>query len=245
MIIAYIYYKKKNLIMSIITYFLVLLVIVLYIIINDPPKPQGFVFIPLRSFTVSFIFKVGDNKINIHKIYRDKENIKELLEKDKGQPLDDKERKTIKHLEKEYPDAFIREDNASFDEVLSELGEYLEDIHQEEENKAREVWKNTHPPIPVTDWSKTASVKADASNAPSSKPLQGTSTSDPSPQSSYLPVNTTSDNPLTSDSSKPLDTNSDSTLPKATDTNEKKASPIDYVVDQMETEMPSYTDVDD
>jgi hypothetical protein len=116
---------------------LILLAIVVCLEYN-PPKPQGFVYLPLQSLAVSSILCVRKHELNINLISKDKEDVNNLLEKKENEAYNDQDKKIISHLKKEYPDAFIREDSPTLKTVLIELEEYLEDIHNEEETKARE-----------------------------------------------------------------------------------------------------------
>ena len=219
---------------------LLVILLVLYTIIHNPPKPQGFVYLSLQSLAVSFNLRVKNHELNINLISKDKDDVKNLLEKNESEAYNNEDKKILSHLKKEYPDAFIRQDNPTLEKVLIELEEYLEDIHNEEETKARERWKNTHPPIPVTDWNNSRPAKSDLGDT-SSQSTQGASTNDYY-QSSSLPVNTSS----STSSDSPLRANvTDSLSSKSLETKVKKESAVDYVVDQMDTEMPNYGDMDD
>jgi len=123
-------------------------------------------------------------------------------------------------LKRRCPDYFDDNEDVSTEERLVTMEEDLD--KEETEARSRQLWRDTHPPIPETDWSKTTSSN-DANN-----PSQSTSaTSNPHDSSPSLPFNT------------PAATSG------STESSPKPDSPVDFVVDKMESEMPNYTEPDD
>jgi len=153
----------------------------------------------------------------------------------------------------------VRNDNP--DKVLKALEEFQPRNFLEEDSKNRLIWKNTHPPIPETDWNNTKQTTVDK-NKP--EPNLAISDSSPLTQSYYAQPSVPLFSPQVDSSAssstakrKFEDDNSSTQPAKAlkegtTDTPSnleklpvKKESPVDFVTEQMECEMPSYMDPED
>jgi len=135
----------------------------------------------------------------------------------------------------------IRRDvrNNNPDKVLRALEEFQPRNFLEEDSKKRLIWKNTHPPIPETDWNNTKQTTVDKSKYESNLAIADSSPlTQPFSQSS-LPVNTS-----VARSSSAIASTTD-TPPNLEKLPVKKESPVDFVAEQMECEMPSYMDPED
>jgi hypothetical protein len=83
---------------SFVLFVLLLILLVCYITLNNPPKPQGFIYLPLQSLAVSPILSVRKHELNINLISKDKEDVKNLLEKNENEAYNDQDKKIISHL---------------------------------------------------------------------------------------------------------------------------------------------------
>ena len=152
-----------------------------------------------------------------------KKDVTELLDKmqKKDVAWTTEDDNKLDSLKRRCPDYFDDNEDVSTEERLVTMEEDLE----KEETEARRIqlWRDTHPPIPETDWNQTTSSN-DANN-----PSQSTSaTSDLQDSSPEVPVN-----------------NAATTTSGSTEPSPRRESPVDFVVDKMESEMPNYTEPED
>jgi len=165
-----------------------------------------------------------------------KKDVTELLDKmqKKDVAWTTEDDRKLDSLKRRCPDYFDDNEDVSTEERLVTMEEDLE--KEETEARRRQLWRDTHPPIPETDWNQTTSsndannpsqstsVSSDANN-----PSQSTSViSDPQDSSPEVPVN-----------------NAATTTSGSTEPSPRRESPVDFVVDKMESEMPNYTDPED
>lgn len=143
--------------------------------------------------------------------------------------------------------------NNSPDTVLRAIKDFEPQNSLEADAKARLLWTVTHPPIPEADWNNTtqttvskaysestlAKTDSDPASQSYKSSYQSPSQSSESPSQSSLPVNTSG---ATTSS---LTASTTDTSPNIEKFSVKKESPMDFVADKMECEMPNYTEPED